>query len=180
MTRGLPVRTESYGTLPVEGASALPEAVELALWCGVSLSEHRTRYLNNASLEDVDLVLGFEPAHVRQAVVDAHASRERTFLMPEFVELLPTALPGAKSEDVVRRARDLVAEAAAGSPASSARMKGGMRDPFGGSWKTYRSTASEIRDLSVALVEGLFGVSASAVLPPVPGRLIRSRKPLWR
>ena len=55
LTLGFPVSTESYGTLQLEDAPPLPEAVDIALSCGVSLSEHRTRYLNNASLQNVDL-----------------------------------------------------------------------------------------------------------------------------
>ena len=93
LTLGLPVRTESYGTLRVEDAPPLPEAAEMAVWCGVSLAEHRTRFVNNASLENIDLLLGFEPAHVRQAVVDAQAPRERSFMLGEFVPLLRGA-PG--------------------------------------------------------------------------------------
>jgi len=91
LTLELPVSVDSYGTLELENAPPLPEAAEIALSCGISLADHRTRYLNNASLEDVDLLLGFEPAHIRQAVVDGQAPRERSFTMRDFVPLLPTA-----------------------------------------------------------------------------------------
>jgi hypothetical protein len=55
-----------------------------------------------------------------------------------------------------------------------------LRDPFGGSWKLYRQTASDVRDLSVALVERLFGVADVHGLPPIPEKLGRTRKKLWR
>src|SRR5438128_7342059 len=104
LTLGLPVTADSYGTLSLEDAPPLPEAVELALSCGISLSDHRTRYLNKASLQDVDLLLGFEPAHVHQAVVDARAPRERSFTVRDFVALLRAGGVAAPREDVAKRA----------------------------------------------------------------------------
>lgn len=180
LTLGLPVSVGSYGTLRLENAPPLPEAVEIALSCGISLSEHRTRYLNKASLEDVDLLLGFEPAHIQQAVVDALAPRERSFTMRDFVPLLPATGFAVPNEEVVMRARSLVAAAGKRlaelqNPAMTA-----MPDPFGGPWKVYRQTASDVRDLSVTLVERLFGVVDTHGLPPVPRKLGRARKAFWR
>jgi protein-tyrosine-phosphatase len=175
LTLGLPVSTESYGTLRVEDAPALPEAAEIAVWCGISLAEHRTRYLNDASLENVDLLLGFEPAHVRQGVVDALAPRERSFTLGDFVPLLPAAYgPPLSNEEVVGRARALVADAGERSADSTGLRSTSIRDPFGGPWKVYRQTAFEIRELTIALVERLFGVTDSSGLPPVPTKLGRA------
>jgi protein-tyrosine-phosphatase len=144
------------------------------------LADHRTRYLNDASLEDVDLLLGFEPAHIRQAVVDGQAPRERSFTMRDFVPLLPAAGLAAPDEDVVKRARSLVAAAGARLAELQNPTMSTMPDPFGGPWKVYRQTASDIRDLSVALAERLFGVADANGLPPVPKKLGRTRKPRWR
>ncbi len=178
LTLGLPVTTASYGTLPLEHAPPLPEAVELALSCGISLDDHRTHYLNDASLEDVDLLLGFEPAHILQAVVDAHAPRGRSFLMGDFVPLLPAARLAMPSEHVVERARSLVA--AARESLDENLTLSSMRDPFGGSWKVYRQSASDIREFSVALVARLFGAASAHGLPPVPKKLARVRTANWR
>ena len=169
LTLGLPVTVESFGTLPLESA----------VWCGISLSSHRTRYVNNASLEEVDLLLGFEPAHIQQAVVDARAPRERSFTLGDFVSLLP-AEGTAPDDDVVKRAGSLVAAAGDRLAEFPKPTMSAMRDPFGGSWKLYRQTASDIRDLSVTLVERLFGVTDAHALPPVPQKLGRARKTLWR
>jgi protein-tyrosine-phosphatase len=180
LTLDLPVTTESYGILPRENAPALAEAVELARLCDISLSDHRTRYLNNASLEEVDLVLGFEPAHVQQAVVDARAPRERSFTIRDFVALLPTVQLASPGESVVEQGRSLVAVAAqrfAERPGPA--MMRSLPDPFGGSWKVYRQSASDVRDLSVALVERLFGVSAARGLSSLPGKMGTMRK-FWR
>jgi protein-tyrosine-phosphatase len=177
LTLGLPVTVGSYGTLPQENAPPLPEAVEIALWCGISLADHRTRYLNNASLDKLDLLLGFEPAHVRQAVVDAQSPRDRSFTIRDFVTNLPTAPP---DEDVVGRARSLVVATGERLDELQSSKMSAMPDPFGGPWKVYRQTASEVRDLSLILVEKLFGVVDTQGLPPVPKKLGRARKTLWR
>ena len=180
LTLELPVSVASYGTLELENAPPLPEAAEIALSCGISLADHRTRSLNNASLEDVDLLLGFEPAHIRQAVVDGQAPRERSFTMRDFVPLLPTAELAAPDEEVVKRARSLVADAGARLAELQNPTMSAVPDPFGGPWKVYRQTASDIRDLSVTLAERLFGVAGANGLPPVPKKLGRTRKLPWR
>ena len=180
LTLELPVSVDSYGTLELKSAPPLPEAAEIALSCGISLADHRTRYLNNASLEDVDLLLGFEPAHIRQAVDDGQAPRERSFTMRDFVPLLPTAALAAPDEEVVKRARSLVAAAGAHLAELQNPTMSATPDPFGGPWKVYRQTASDIRDLSVTLAERLFGVADANGLPPVPKKLGRTRKRPWR
>jgi protein-tyrosine-phosphatase len=170
LTLGLPVTTESFGTLSLEDAPAHPEAIEIAVGCGFSIEEHRSRYVNNVSLAETDLVLGFELAHVRQAVVDAGARRGHTFLMNEFVPLLPPSGGAMPSDDLVGRARALVtdvAERASDSPDARGR---GIRDPYGGPWKLHRDTATEIRELSLTLAARLFGVTNTGVLLPVPSK----------
>ena len=179
LTLGLPVTTESYGTLPKENTPALREALDIALGCGIALGDHRSRYVNKASLRDADLVLGFEPNHVRQAVVDAGAPRDRSFLMDEFVALLPVGNLEAVDDNIADRARALVAQVADGLPEATGGGGHGMRDPFGGPWRGYRDSATQIRELSIALVERLFGVSRD-VLPPIPNRIGRGSKLLRR
>jgi protein-tyrosine-phosphatase len=173
LTIGLPVTTQSFGTLSIAGAPPLPEAREIALACGVSVEDHRTRYLNDASLDRVDLVLGFELAHVRQAVVDAKARRGHTFMMDEFVGLLPPHQPGDRTEDVVSRARGIVAAVAERAPGLTDTHTKGIRDPLGRSWKVHRDTAIEVRELSLIFAARLFGVTDGGVLLPVPSKLRR-------
>ena len=180
LTLGLPVTTESYGILPRENAPALPEAVELALGYGISLSDHRSRYVDNASLRDVDLLLGFEPAHVQHAVVDAGAPRERSFTIGDFVALLPRARPSSSGEDLVERARSRVAEAAERFAEVPNGVMRSLPDPFGGSGKVYRQSAADVRDLSVAVVEKLFAIPDATGLLPLPPKQGRVLKKLWR
>ena len=104
LTLGLPVTTESFGTLELEDAPALPEALEIGLQCGLDLSSHRTRHVGHASLDQVDLVLGFDETHVRRAVVDAKAPRRRAFTLRGIARVLPAA-EVFPQEDVILRAR---------------------------------------------------------------------------
>ncbi len=83
---GLPVRISSCGTAAADGARAFEEAAELGTRLSVDLSSHRSRSLGR--LAHADLVVGFERRHVERAVVDGGATRERTFTLPELVELL--------------------------------------------------------------------------------------------
>jgi protein-tyrosine-phosphatase len=175
LTLGLPVRTESYGTLQIEGAPPLPEAAKIAVSCGISLADHRTRFLNHVSLEDVDLLLGFEPLHVGQAVVDAQAPRDRSFTLVDFVSLLPLYGAPPADGDLVGRARSLVTDAGARAAESNGLSSTSTPDPFGGPWKVYRRTAVEIRELTISLAERLFGVTDLSGLPPVPTKLGRAR-----
>jgi protein-tyrosine phosphatase len=180
-TLGLPVTTRSFGTLELEDAPALPEAIEIALGCGIDLSSHRAQYLGNSSLAEVDLLLGFDQAHVQRAVVDAQAPRRRAFTFRGFVRLLaaPEIPP---QENVVSRARHVVDEidrVRAAEPES--RKLDDMPDPFGRSWNFHCDTAAEIRELSILLVAALFGVTDTRRLPPVSTvRRNRGRRAPWR
>jgi protein-tyrosine-phosphatase len=181
LTDGLPVTTESFGTLDLDGAPPLPEAVELARGYGVDVTGHVTRYVSGASLSAVDLVIGFEAAHVRHAVVDAGAGRERSFTMRELVGLLEHGAAAPRRDDVVERAREAVRAAAALRAAAETRQRlsDETPDPLGAAWTVYRDTAAELRDLSLRLVRSLFEVSDTSALPELPVKAAR-RVLLWR
>jgi protein-tyrosine-phosphatase len=163
LTIGLPVTVVSAGTLSVGDAPALPEALELGAWCGVDLSTHRARQLAREHLLEVDLLVGFEQIHVRDAVIEAGADRKLAFTLGELVTLLgelgapePGRPPIAMAKERVRLAHDL--------RDGSISAAGDVPDPFGGPKKGYRSTAVRVQRLSVALVERLFGTTGSGLV----------------
>ena len=179
LTLGLPVQISSAGTLEAENAPALPEARQIAVLCGVDLSGHRSERLSALSLEAVDLVIGFEEAHVRRAIVDAGAPRANTFTFREFVRLLKKCAP-AKEAMTVERARMAVtlADDLRRRDPTAAGKDTGVADPFGRSWKVQKEIAVQVRDLSLELAEHLFGVAGAGVLLPVPEKI--RRHPRWR
>jgi low molecular weight protein-tyrosine phosphatase len=154
---GLPVVVSSAGTLDLVAGPAEPEALEQGLLLGVDLSSHRSRCLGDEDLSTVDLVIGFEPAHVARAVVDAKAPRERTFMLAELVELLELDSEEADSGSPIDRARAAVARAdllrvRSGSPAGAHEIA----DPYGAGAEVARQTAQAIRSLTNRLADGLF------------------------
>lgn len=171
LTIGLPVTVQSFGTLRLGAAPALPEACELGLWCGIDLSRHRARLLGTEPIEETDLLIGFDEEHVRRAVIDGKAPRRRSFTFREIVALLED-VQDPEAEDLVVRARQAVEQAAARRDASAdASRPDPIRDPFGRSWRVYRETAAEIRELSLRLVGALFGVSGATGLPALPPKV---------
>ena len=99
LTLGLPVQVSSAGTLEAENAPALPEARQIAAVCGVDLSGYRSQRLSALSLEAADLVIGFEEAHARHAIVDAGALQANTFTFRELVRLLEKCAPATDNDD---------------------------------------------------------------------------------
>lgn len=105
-----------------------------------------------------DLVLGFERIHVATAVVEAGARRERTFTLPELVELIEdTEIPAAS--DPVERARQAV------SAAHERRAAIGpdevfpeVADPWSKPNVVYAETARAVDVLCRRLVRRLFGI----------------------
>ena len=179
LTLGLRVSVGSFGLLNLEESPALPEAVELARWCGIDLSRHRTKQLGVEPLADIDVVLGFEQSHVRQAVVDADAPRQHSFTFRELVGLLANVSPSSPHGPVARARAALEGAAELRTATASRPDDISTPDPFGRSWKIYRETAEEIRTLAIALVASLFGVSDTRGLPPLPPKLPRAKASFW-
>jgi protein-tyrosine phosphatase len=154
LTEGLPVRATSAGTLDLGPVGVLPEALELAPGLGVDLGAHRARCVRDLDLREADLVLGFELVHVATAVADCGAPRERSFTLPELVELLPREPTG--NGDAVVRARAAVQRA---HGARDPVRRPELADPLGAAPAVFRYTAEEVQRLVRRLAASLFGVS---------------------
>ena len=146
----------SLGTLELGSVPALPEAVEAADGFGVDLSRHRARSIGEVDLEPFDLVLGFERMHVAAAVVDGGAHLDRTFTLPELVDLLHL-LPGPPlATDPVERARVRIRQAhAARPPDFRSRPVLEIADPLGRTRRAQHETAVEVRELVAELARAL-------------------------
>jgi protein-tyrosine phosphatase len=164
LTVGLPVAVASAGILDVEGSPALSAATRLAAWCGVSLSSHRARRLKREDVQDVDLLLGFEQAHLSHAVVELGCPRGRAFTLPELVGLLGEIEPARREMPLVRRARERVRRAAELRSTASVGSSAEIADPFGLSSRVARRAAIDIQRLSIELAAGLFDVADSSGL----------------
>jgi protein-tyrosine phosphatase len=156
----LPVRVSSLGTLDLHGSPPLRAAVKQAGRLGLDLSSHRARTLVGADLRQADLVVGFERAHIGAAVLEAHAPRERSFLLTELVELLDPVAFG--TGDLPERARAAIRSAEASRREAGEGRHEEIPDPLGGSAKLARQVAEDVQRLTLELVAGLFGVERAA------------------
>jgi protein-tyrosine-phosphatase len=155
------VEVSSAGVLDLGAVAAWPEAVDAARALGLDLSGHRTRVLAPEPLRDADLVLGFERNHVARAVVDGGAPLERTFTLPELVDLLEH-VPTARQDDPVLRARARLSAVAVRRPDPRRSPLPEVRDPLGQPSAVVRRTAEQVNELSERLVERLFRGDGSA------------------
>ena len=147
------VRVESCGTLDLGPVSATPEAIAVASKFGVDLRGHRARSLQGLRLDAADLVIGFELFHVATAVVEAGASRERSFLFRELGGVLADAVLATDPAEEDPRAIVAVADARRSArPQSSLSIP----DPFGKSRKAYEEVARTIDSLTTTLATTLF------------------------
>ncbi len=109
-------------------------------------------------MSGVDLVIGFERAHIAHAVIAAKAPLERTFTLPELVQVLERlpAVPG--DDDVPAAARATIAAAAAERPSDPRQAKlPEVPDPLGRPRNVAARVADDLRDLTERLVLRLFG-----------------------
>ena len=144
---GAEVDVESYGLLDLEGSGVLDEARVFGTALGVDLGTHRSRPLRAGGLEQADLVVGFERAHVATAVVDAGARRGVAFTLPELVRLLGEAPLGST------QARERVQAAAA---RRSERDVPEVEDPLGRPRRRQEELAERVAELTRTLARQLF------------------------
>ncbi len=142
----------SVGVVDVGPEPALPAAMRAARHFGVDLSEHRARRLEPGELRDASLVLGFEPTHVSTAVVDGRAPRERTFSLPELVDLLD----GLPIDDVDMSTPEERIELAHHERRTGFLQAPVIPDPIGGSDAVFLDTADQIQRQVRRVAEVLF------------------------
>jgi protein-tyrosine-phosphatase len=151
------VAVESRGTLELGPVPALPEAVKIAESYRLDLSDHRARSVGSADLEACDLVLGFEQMHVATAVVDGGARLERTFTLPELLDLLDGIPEPPGQAEAMERARARIQRAHAARPLDHrASAVPEIADPLGKTPSAQRRTAEELRALVTELSRRLF------------------------
>jgi len=160
-TAGLPVEVSSRGALDLTAGPPHPGAVEGAARLGVDISGHRSRPLARTYLSGVDLVLGFERAHVSRAVVECGAPREKTFTLLELVDLLEAA-PAPDAPSSVERARSAVEQANQYRRPREGRPLPELADPLGESARGQRQAVRRLHDASATIVRHLFGTARDA------------------
>jgi protein-tyrosine phosphatase len=157
----VPLQIQSLGTLDLGSVHVLPEAAAAASRLGVDLSEHRAQGIVPGSLASCDLVVGFERAHLAAAVIDGGARRERTFTLPELVELLGSVEPPA-ARDAIERARQSIVRADAARSGRNRLDLPEVKDPLGRSAGEQAEISDVVESLAATLARALFGDVAAA------------------
>ncbi len=153
----LPVEVASFGTLELGPVPALPEAVKIAESYSLDLSGHRARNIAGVDLETCDLVLGFEQMHMAAAVVDGGARLERTFTLPELIDLFDAIPESPRQAEAMNRARARIEHAHAARPREHrANTVPEIADPLGKTPAAQRRIAEELRALVTELSQRLF------------------------
>jgi protein-tyrosine phosphatase len=153
----VPLETSSFGLREVDGAPVLPEATVAAERLALDVSPHRARRLAGELLDEADLVIGFERIHVATAVLEAGAPREKTFTLPELVELLEKVDPQDEPGPVARPRPALVRAEWVRDHRPDRTMFPELGDPWGGPPELFTSVGGEVEDLSRRLAAALFG-----------------------
>ncbi len=153
MDPGLEVRS---GGFLEAGRPAAPDAVRVMGEHGVDIADHRSSVVGDDDLIWADVVLTMERRHARDLVVLAPAARGRIFTMGSFVQRAQNRPAGSlpallAALDAHRSTSDLL---------GSGRDE--VADPYGRSFRSFRSAADELRTLSDAVVRILDGRSPGA------------------
>ena len=148
------VRTESFGTTDLGPVPPLEAAQEAAGHFDLDLSGHVARALTQVDLARADLVIGFERAHVRAAVVDARARRERTFTLTGLVAILD-GIQVAPHADRLASARRALALLDLQRPFESI-GNDEVADPLGRAANVQHELAVRVESLVARLAQQLF------------------------
>lgn len=143
---GSEVAIDSCGLHATPGLPPPQETLYALKEYGLDLSAHRSRGVDEASLEDADVVIGFERHHVASAVVDHAVPSERAFLLTELVNFLEKS----RSLD-----EDAILSAHRRRFAAAFPLFAEVADPIGTSFQVHRAVTAEIAALCKRLAERL-------------------------
>ncbi len=145
----LDVTVGSAGTLR-DGLAAAEEVVEIMDKRGIDVERHRSRLMTPDMLVSADLILGMTRDHVREAALLDFDCFARSFTLKELVRRGGAVGPRHRDEPVaawIKRASDgreprdyLFAD------------DDDIEDPIGRRFSFFKRTATEIEDLTTALV----------------------------
>lgn len=105
----------SAGVAALDGMGASPEAIKAMEEMGIDLGDHKATLLTEEIIESADLILTMTKSHRDMVLIMDPNARDKTYILSSY----------ALGEEV-ENAPDII-------------------DPFGGSLRTYRESAKEIK-----------------------------------
>jgi protein arginine phosphatase len=80
------VEVRSAGTWAVSGSAASTHGVAVASKHGVEIENHRSTPLSHSLIEDADLILTMEPAHVEEVLARVPEAESKTHVLTTFAD----------------------------------------------------------------------------------------------
>lgn len=145
---GLPLQARSTGTNAFAGRPATWDARRIMTELETPIDELRTARTNAEHVRWADLIVGLSYEHVRDTIREFPEAEGRTLTLKELLEVLPK-LP--RIDDPRAWAAEATRLAAEMPPLGDTDVE----DPFGERRQAYQRVASEIRELTEELLEGL-------------------------
>jgi protein-tyrosine-phosphatase len=136
------IEVSSAGIVGWEGSPAARESVQAAAECGIDISRHVARRLEERHVRDADVIVCMSAEH-REAVIRLVPDAARkTFTLKELVRLLE-ALPQtpATFSERVARADELRTNGFQGEPDAE-----DVADPLGATMDSFRAVAWELEE----------------------------------
>jgi protein-tyrosine-phosphatase len=151
------IDVSSAGIIGWEGSPAARESVQAAGECGIDISRHIARRLEERHVRDADVIVCMSAEH-RDAVIrmDPDAAG-KTFTLKELVRLLEalTVPPEASFSERVARADELRKSGFEGEPHDQ-----DVADPLGATMDSFRAVAWELEEWTRRLSPGLIPAAA--------------------
>lgn len=156
-TRGCPVVVSSAGVMARDGAAMPDEAATISLRYGGRPEAHRSRFLTEAQLREVDLVLTATRAHRSSVVRILPRMANRAFTINEFARLLEALPPRGSAApfdavSVVDAARSLRGHV---SPPENP-ADDDLEDPYRRPFEVYESVGARLHEQIMLIAEHLY------------------------
>jgi protein-tyrosine phosphatase len=157
------IHVSSAGVRALTGQPMTEQAAEITVQLGGDPAPHRARDLDEAQIEEADLIIGMAREHRSAIVRLVPRAVPRTFTLIEFARLLEVAAPSSTASAPTLRGqvpaflRQIVEEAAASRGLTAVLEDPAVDDvvdPYRRSQETYDASAEQIR-LAGATIQGL-------------------------
>lgn len=167
--RDWPTQVDSCASGGPSGQPAVGDVTTLMAGHGYDIAPHRSRALQTGALADRDLVIVFEASHAAAAVTEGGAPRERTFLVRELLEVLPSARPGRPSAgaDDVRALLDRIGRFRMADFFAPHLQ---YADPMAGPRKRFPQEVADLVDVAARVGARLAGLPEPPEPEPAAGR----------
>jgi protein-tyrosine-phosphatase len=146
------IEVSSAGIVGWEGSPAARESVQAAAECGIDISRHVARRLEERHVRDADVIVCMSEEHCDAVVRLVPDAAGKTFTLKELVRLVEArpATDGSTFHERVAAAHELRTSGFLGEPDDE-----DVADPLGATMDSFRAVAWELEEWTRRLSPGL-------------------------